>query len=650
MAPSGFRRHLVALIGYLAIAVAFTWPLALHLNTAFPGDPAGDTGVYVWNLWVFRHQILAHHTLPFLTREILSLDQPAVPLTLHNYTTFADVLAFPLIGWLGTAITYNLVVLGTLIGAAYAMFVYALRRTGDAGAAFIAGLLFGFNPFMIARSSAHFSLAQAAPLPIFGLLLFEIFQRPTTRKAALAGLVVAWAFLCDPYYAVYCLMMVVFLVGYSLVAVERRPLSVQRVWWQTAFDLLLLSLAGLIVGIGLRGGGRLELFGLRVSMTRLYTPMLLFTALLAVRLWLIVRPRFAWPEFRVAHLRAAVVAGFVCAVALSPVLYAMTSPMAGRPWRGPQVLWRSSAPGIDAGAWLTPNPFHPLWGSATGGWLSSLPNGPDENLASISWVALGVIAFAIGRRRFRAPGGWWAFTGLFAWLSLGPFIHLAGINTYVPTPWAVLRYLPVIGAARMPTRMTVLVMMGVSMLLAFAVAHLRQHARRPRAVAAAIAVVLVFELLPSPRPLYSAEIPSVYHIVAADPRPIRIINLPFGLKDGLSKRGAFSARYQYFQTLHEKALIGGYLSRLPDGAILRYRRNVVVRTLLRLSEGTALDPGMEEEAVGLGPAFVNRMHVAYVVIDTGMCSPELIAFAKRAFGLTPVAVDGPFELYRTIGH
>ena len=66
--PASGSRHLVALIGYLAIAVAFTWPLALHLNGAFPGDPAGDTGVYVWNLWVFRHQILAHHTLPSPTR------------------------------------------------------------------------------------------------------------------------------------------------------------------------------------------------------------------------------------------------------------------------------------------------------------------------------------------------------------------------------------------------------------------------------------------------------------------------------------------------------------------------------------------------------------------------------------------------------
>ena len=80
--------------GYGLAAVLFTWR-SLSTRAYLSGDPAGDTGVYVWNLWVFRHQILAHHTLPFLTREILTLDPPAVPLTLHNYTTFADVLAFP---------------------------------------------------------------------------------------------------------------------------------------------------------------------------------------------------------------------------------------------------------------------------------------------------------------------------------------------------------------------------------------------------------------------------------------------------------------------------------------------------------------------------------------------------------------------------
>ena len=88
------RRHLAALVGYACVALLCAWPLPLHLFDALPGPRSGDTGVYVWNLWLFRHEIVAHHHYPFFTLEILSF-APRVPLALHNYTTFANVLAFP---------------------------------------------------------------------------------------------------------------------------------------------------------------------------------------------------------------------------------------------------------------------------------------------------------------------------------------------------------------------------------------------------------------------------------------------------------------------------------------------------------------------------------------------------------------------------
>ena len=231
---------------------------------------------------------------------------------------------------------------------------------------------------------------------------------------------------------------------------------------------------------------------------------------------------------------------------LSPVLYAMATPQAGRPWRGPRILWRSSAPGVDSASWLTPNPLHPLWGSGQDSWLARLPNGFDENVASLSLIAVAVIAFAVLRAGFRGPLGWWIFTGIFAWLSLGPFVSVAGVNTYIPTPWAVFRYLPIIGAARMPTRMTILVMLGVSMLFAMAVAHLRSRVARPRLLVACIAVLLIFELLPSPRPVFSAAVPELHRIIRDDPGPVRVMNLPFGLKDGLSERGAYLGQVPVF--------------------------------------------------------------------------------------------------------
>jgi len=206
MGPSPWLRHLAAIAGYLVVTLAFAWPLPLKLSSALTGPPSGDTGVYVWNLWVFRHELISHHASPFFTREILSLT-PSVPLTLHNYTTFANLIALPLIPRVGITATFNLIYLASGVLTAYAMFLLARDVTRATGESWLAGLLFGFSPALIARSTAHFSLVQAAPLPIFLLLLRRLERRGLARDAFLAGVTVAWAYTCDPYYAVYAVLL-----------------------------------------------------------------------------------------------------------------------------------------------------------------------------------------------------------------------------------------------------------------------------------------------------------------------------------------------------------------------------------------------------------------------------------------------------------
>ncbi len=642
------RREAAALLGYVCVALIFAWPLPLRLADAMLGLPNGDAGVYVWNLWVFRHEIVANHRLPFLTSEILALGPP-VPLALHNYTTFANILAFPLIPLLGVLKTFNVLVLASGVMSGYAMYFYARVRTGDAVAAWMGGLLFGFSPFMSARAAEHFSLTLAAPLPIFGYLTYRIFSQPSLGLACAAGATVAWAFLCDVYYAVYCLMWTGLMAGYTLLTVETRPAEVRRVWPRALADLAIVCLGGFIVGMILRGGGQVDVLGLRVSFTRLYTPVLMLTLLVGVRVWMAVsvRPRVtnAWPVL--AHAPTVAVGVLVCAAILSPVLSVTAASFGQRGWMSPQVFWRSSAPGVDLLAYFAPNPLHPLFGSLSFGWLSGLPGGFNENVASVPWLVLVTIAGAVLWAGFRPPKGWLVFTGVFAWLALGPFITVAQQLTYIPTPWALLRYLPIIGAARTPTRLSVVVMLCVSMLLAMAVHHLRSRSRHPRLLVAAIGALLLFELLPAPRTLHSAEIPEVYRIVAADPRPVRVLSLPFGLRDGISSRGNYSASSQFYQTFHEKRLVGGYISRLPGGSVDRYRRNSTLRVLLRLSEGTPVEPELYEDALQNADRNLRRLDIGYVVIDAKRCAPELMAFAHRVFDLTLVKKAGDLELYRT---
>jgi hypothetical protein len=248
---------------------------------------------------------------------------------------------------------------------------------------------------------------------------------------------------------------------------------------------------------------------------------------------------------------------------------------------------------------------------------------------------------------YRPIKSWLIFTGVFALLALGPFITIAQHLTYIPTPWAVLRYLPIIGAARTPTRITIVVMMGLAMLLAMAVEYLRQHARRPQLLTLAIGVLLFVELLPAPRILHSAEIPAVYRVIAQDPRPVRVLSLPFGLRDGLTSRGRYSSSSQFYQTFHEKRLVGGYVSRLPGDSVERYRRNLTMRVLLRLSEGAPVEPELYALALQQYETDLRRLEIGYLVIDPVACSPELVAFAHRVFKLTLVTSEDGLELYRT---
>jgi hypothetical protein len=135
--------------------------------------------------------------------------------------------------------------------------------------------------------------------------------------------------------------------------------------------------------------------------------------------------------------------------------------------------------------------------------------------------------------------------------------------------------------------------------------------------------------------------------VAAAPEDARVLELPFGVRDGTSSVGNFTARSQFFQTSHHKMLIGGYLSRVSRRRIAEIRRYQMLDALITLSEGRSLDPDREMRLIEEGPAFAKRYRVDFVVIDCTRAVEGLRLFAIKAFRLRHVESDGPFELYRT---
>jgi hypothetical protein len=161
-----------------------------------------------------------------------------------------------------------------------------------------------------------------------------------------------------------------------------------------------------------------------------------------------------------------------------------------------------------------------------------------------------------------------------------------------------------------------------------------------------ITVVLMFELLPAPRLLFSAEIPSIYRLIADDPRDVRVLELPFGIRDGTMAVGNYTSRTQFYQTAHGKAIIGGYLSRVSRRRVRDNERDPVLSALMRLSEGKPLSDRQAENLVSFWQAFVERTAVGYVVLDLKRAPEGLRAMTETDLRLEMIAHDGPLVLYR----
>ena len=175
--PRRWRAHVGALAAYVLLAALFSWPLPARLHTHLTGAPDSDTGVYVWNLWVFQYEVLDHRTMPYFTDRIFRATGRA-NLSLHNYTAFANVLALPLVRPFGIVATFNLVYLLMTVVTAYAMFLLARRFCArDPWVSWLAGAAFAWSPVLVTRGMGHHSLVAAAPLAVFVLLLMRLHER-----------------------------------------------------------------------------------------------------------------------------------------------------------------------------------------------------------------------------------------------------------------------------------------------------------------------------------------------------------------------------------------------------------------------------------------------------------------------------------------
>lgn len=607
----GWSALLIAFAAYALLVLAAAWPLTSRVLTSLPGDPSGDTGVYVWNQWVFRHELIEHGKNPLYTTHIL-VPGPPVDLALHNYTIFQNVLGTALWPLLGTIGAFNATWLIMQALSGLGVFLLAGRVTTRAPVAWLAGAAFVCSPIVIARSTAHQSLVAAAPLAFFLHFALRAADERTLRHAVLAGVMAAWAATCDAYYGIYCALMLAMLIGARAIFWTRHPAVARRDRLGTVVTALMAIPAAAALAVLATGGGTFTFLALSVRARSLYTPMLVLTALALLRLGLALRRHGRWrvhfgDRFRFVQLAMGVV---ICAVLLLPLLDAARARVAGGGSLQLPVLWRSSSPGVDLLSFVLPNPNHPLAPDSFRAFVSTRPEGFAEGVVSIPYALIAVLLAAV-RKRHVPPREWVALAIGFALLALGPFLIISHANTAIPAPWAIVRYVPIVGAARTPARFAIPMMIAVAVAFAWAVDRL---GLRP-GVLALVTAVLAFELWPVPRVTAAARVPRPYELVSADGRDIAVLDLPFGIRDGTDEIGHLNTATLLHQTAHGKRTVGGYLSRIPAPAFARASQDPVLGVLARLSAGQAVSEQEWRLAIASWPELVARASIGYLVVE-----------------------------------
>jgi len=170
--PRDGRLPWVAL-GYTALAIVFTWPLALGLDRDVPGD-LGDSLLNMWILgWGAEHvpRLMTGETTwaGFWNANIFHPEPYSLALSEHMFAQALQIA--PVQALTGNLILgYNLLFLSTFVISAIGAYLLGRDLTGDWRAGLIAGLVFGFLPYRVSQIP-HLQVmsSQWMPLALWGI-------------------------------------------------------------------------------------------------------------------------------------------------------------------------------------------------------------------------------------------------------------------------------------------------------------------------------------------------------------------------------------------------------------------------------------------------------------------------------------------------
>jgi hypothetical protein len=549
-----------ALAGYTAVALLATWPLLSGLSRLVPWD-LGDPVLVMWILAWDCEQLLAILGGD-LGRIATFFDAPMfypAPLTLaySEHLLAQAIQGLPIYAVTRDPIlTYNLLFLSTFILSGLGAYLFVRELTGDARAAFVAGLLFAFAPYRMPQGP-HLQVlsAQWMPFALYGLRRYL----DTGRVRPLAGAVAAVVALHHS--SIYHMLYVApFAAAYVLWELVQRGL-----WrrWQTlaalataAAAVVVLTVPLLLPYVAVRE--TLELGRTRGETIRYSADVYSYaTAAAGQATWGAAARAFPKPE---GDLFPGLTTIALALLGMALWRRETSDEAEKRPW----LVWTLRVALVlhliaIAAVLLNRRMLLDL------GLFTISISDANQLLvrAAVLAVMIAVLSAAarVRMRSFLRTRGFFVFALVAAvWLSLGPAPRSLGVPIELASPYALLyEHVPGYDGLRVPARLATVVTLMLAVLAGLGTAVIGRRRFAAGAIGVACVVALAESVilpLPVERLARPARAPAAYHALAREPASTVVAELPLGDVEG-------DLRAMFFGLAHRRPILNGYSGFFP---------------------------------------------------------------------------------------
>ena len=191
-----------------------------------------------------------------------------------------------------------------------------------------------------------------------------------------------------------------------------------------------------------------------------------------------------------------------------------------------------------------------------------------EKFANIGFFIIILSIIGLIWFRYRFSLFWLLITGIFAVLCLGPELKIFNELTGLSLPYLLFyEIIPGWDFFRVPSRLIVIVTLGMAILSSFAIAGItkKYFSSLKKSIVLGVLIAIIISIELSTIPGLSSEvppIPEIYDTIKSDTKNTAILEVPVG---GFGQMKRYSDPiFQYYQTYHEKPIVGGYEVHTPS--------------------------------------------------------------------------------------